>query len=89
MEKRLGRGLDLKYWKIIHSSLPLGCGFWGGFSCFYFPVFFTGWWGGFVCLEFFCFAFKIWPHHITCRIPDYPVYAGTQAGGVKAQTPNP
>lgn len=48
MEKRLGRGLDLKYWKIIHSSLPLGCGFWGGFSCFYFPVFFTGWWGGFV-----------------------------------------
>ena len=44
---------------------------------------------GRICLGVFCFAFKIWPHRITCGIPDYPVYAGTQAGGVKAQTPNP
>lgn len=75
MEKRLGWGLDLKYWKTTHSSLPLGGGFWGSFSCFYFPVFFTRWWGGFVWLGLvfvlfcFCFAFKIWHHLWNPKLP--------------------
>lgn len=39
MRKRLGRDLDLKYWKIIHSSLPLAVAFREVFLAFIFLYF--------------------------------------------------